>query len=167
MGEGENMIKTGWVLMLALAGPVLWSGCADRQKLPEAPPLMGEVPDTRTPIRLPPEADRAVREVMMQHLETVQVLVGALAEEDFGLAKGVMEAHIGFFARRNAVAREKMESIPPAYQALALAHVDAAKRLAEIMPTRDMKQILPRVNGLLKTCMACHLEYKVGEPASR
>lgn len=161
------MNKTACVLMLALAGPVLWSGCADRQKLPEAPPLMGEVPDTRTPIHLPMEAGQAHREVMMQHLETVQVLVGALADEDFKLAKGVMEAHVGFFARRNAIAREKMEAIPPAYQTLALAHVDAAKGLAAIMPTRDMKQILPRVNGLLKTCMACHLEYKVGESASR
>lgn len=161
------MNKTVCVLMLALAGPVLWSGCADRQKLPEAPPLMGEVPDTRTPIRLPIEAGQAVREVMMQHLETVQVLVGALADEDYKLAKGVTEAHIGFFARRNAVAREKMESIPPEYRTLALAHVDAAKGLAAIIPSQDMKQILPRVNVLLKTCMACHLEYKVGAPASR
>ena len=161
------MNKTGCVLMLAVAGLVLWAGCADRPTLPEAPPLMGEVPDTRTPIRLPAEAGQAHREVMMQHLETVQVLVGALAEEDFKLAKGVMEAHVGFFARRNAVAREKMESIPPAYQTLALAHVDAAKGLAAIIPTRDMKQILPSLNGMLKTCMACHLEYKVGEPVSR
>lgn len=128
---------------------------------------MGEAPDTRTPIRLPMEAGQAHRDVMMQHLETVQVLVGALADEDFKLAQGVMEAHVGFFARRNAVARQKMESIPPSYQALALAHVDAAKGLAAIIPSKDMKQILPRLNGLLKTCMACHLEYKVGEPVSR
>ncbi|OGW65569.1 MAG: hypothetical protein A3H49_13145 [Nitrospirae bacterium RIFCSPLOWO2_02_FULL_62_14] len=161
------MNKTGCVLMLALAGPVLWSGCADRQKLPEPPPLMGEVPDTRTPVHLPQEADRAHREVMMQHLETVQVLVGALADEDFTLAKGVMEAHVGFFARRHVITRQKMEAIPPAYQTLALAHVQAGKELAAIIPTRDMKQILPRLNGMLKTCMACHLEYKVGEPASR
>jgi hypothetical protein len=45
--------------------------------------------------------------------------------------------------------------------------VDAAKGLAAIIPSKDMKQILPRLNGLLKTCMACHLEYKVGEPVSR
>ena len=159
-GRGPVVTAIAAVLML-------WIGCADRTPLPEAPPLMGEVPETRTPVHLPPEADRAHREVMMQHLETVQVLVGALADEDFKLAQGVMEAHVGFFARRNAVVREKMESIPPADQALAMAHVDAAKGLAAIIPTRDMKRILPSLNGLLKTCMACHLEYKTGEAASR
>jgi len=133
------------------------AGCNHDQLKPYE---LGSVPDTRTPIHLPEEADRAHREIMMQHLETAQVLVGALADGDYELAKGVTEAHIGFFARRNAVAREKMESIPPAYQALALAHVDAAKGLAAIMPSKDMKQILPRFNVMLKTCMACHLEFR-------
>jgi hypothetical protein len=154
-------------VMLALSGLVPWAGCADKAPKPEPIPLMGEVPDTRTPIRLPAEADRAHRDVMMQHLETVQVLVGALAEGNYELARKVTEAHIGFFARRNVVARQQMESIPPAYQALALAHVDAAKGLVAIMPSKDINQILPRVSTLLKTCMACHLEYRVGAPAAR
>lgn len=153
-------------LTLAVAGLVLWAGCADRPPRPEAIPLMGEAPDARTPIQLPVEADRAHRDVMMQHLETVQVLVGALAEEDFDLAKGVTEAHLGFFARRHVVAREKMEKIPSAYRDLAMAHYRAGQELAKILPSKDMKQILPRFNELLKTCMACHLEYKVEVPPS-
>ncbi|MBI5776872.1 MAG: hypothetical protein HY444_05725 [Nitrospirae bacterium] len=154
-------------LTLALSGLALWAGCADRPPRPEAIPLMGSVPDTRTPIQLPAEADRAHRDVMMQHLETVQVLVGALAEEDFELARGVTEAHLGFFSRRHVVTREKMEKIPHAYRDLAMAHYRAGQELVKVIPSKDMKQILPRVNGLLKTCMACHLEYRVGEPVSR
>jgi len=144
---------------LAVAGGLvlLAGGCSHGESKPDA---LDDTPDTRTPIHLPAEADRAHREVMMQHLETVQVLMGALAEEDYELARGVTQAHIGFFARRHAVAREKMEAIPPAYQALALNHVDAAKGLAAIIPSKDIKQILPRVNAMLKTCMACHLEYR-------
>jgi hypothetical protein len=145
-----------WGLMLALAGMFLWAGCADRTPRPEAIPLMGGVPDTRTPIQLPVEADRAHREVMMQHLETVQVLVGALTEGDYELAKGVAEAHMGFFARRHTTT----QYAPPAYTQLALAHVQATKDLAAIIPSKDIKQILPRLNGLLKTCMACHLEFR-------
>jgi cytochrome c556 len=53
-----------------------------------------------------------------------------------------------------------MGAIPPTYQALAMAHVQAGKELAAIMPSRDMKQILPRFNAMLKTCMACHLEFR-------
>lgn len=154
-------------LVLTVSGLVLWAGCADRSLHENRQHLMGEAPDTRVPIRLPAEADRAHRDVMMQHLETVQVLVGALAEEDYELAKGVTEAHIGFFARRHVVTRQKMESIPPAYQELALAHVQAARDLAATIPSKDLKQILPRVNAMLKTCMACHLEYRVGGPSSQ
>jgi cytochrome c556 len=42
-----------------------------------------------------------------------------------------------------------------------MAHHEAAEELARIIPTKDMKQILPRFNNLLKACVACHLEYKV------
>ena len=143
---------------------VLWTAGCNHDK--SKPYELGDVPDTRTPVRLPAEADQAHREVMMQHLETVQVLTGALADEDFDLAKGVTEAHIGFFARRHVVTRQKMGSIPPAYQALAMAHVQAGKELAAIMPSRDMKQILPRFNAMLKTCMACHLEFRSEGPRS-
>jgi hypothetical protein len=137
---------------------VLWTAGCNHDK--SKPYELGDSPDTRTPIHLPAEADLAHRGIMMQHLETVQVLVGALADEDFELAKGVTEAHIGFFARRHVVIRQKMESIPPDYRALAAAHVQTAKELAAIMPSRDMKQILPRFNAMLKTCMACHLEFR-------
>ena len=145
--------------VLAIAGcAVLWAaGCNHDTSRPYE---LGDVPDTRTPIHLPAEADRAHREVMMQHLETVQVLTGALADGDYELARGVAEAHIGFFARRHVAIRQKMDTIPPEYRALASAHVQAAKELAAIMPSKDMKQILPRFNAMLKTCMACHLEYR-------
>jgi hypothetical protein len=149
------MVKT--MLGLAVVLHLGAVGCAHEESTSYA---LGDVPDTRTAIRLPVETDRAHREVMMQHLETIQVLTGALAEEDFELAKGVTEAHIGFFARRHVAIRQKMESIPPEYRALAAAHVQAGKELAAIMPFRDMKQILPRLNAMLKTCMACHLEFR-------
>jgi hypothetical protein len=144
---------------------LLWAaGCGHHESKPEMP---ADVPDARTPIHLPAEADRQHREVMMMHLETVQVLTGALAEGDYDLAKGVMEAHLGFFARRHVAIREKMETIPAEYRALAGAHVEAVKELTAIIPSKDLKQILPRVNAMLKTCMACHLEFRSEGTGSR
>ncbi|ALA60330.1 hypothetical protein NITMOv2_3945 [Nitrospira moscoviensis] len=29
----------------------------------------------------------------------------------------------------------------------------------------DLKQILPRLNNVLKACVACHVEYKVRDPS--
>lgn len=117
--------------------------------------------DTRHPIPLSPSAGKEHRAVMLQHLETIQVIVNALVEEDFDLAKGLTESHLGFFVHRQAMARQQPEQFPPAYHDLAMAHHAAAEDLAQIMPTQDLKQILPRFNNVLKACVACHLEFKV------
>ncbi|HEX9743498.1 MAG TPA: hypothetical protein VGA17_12000 [Nitrospiraceae bacterium] len=133
---------------------VFWTAGCNHDK--SKPYELGDVPDTRIPIHLPAEADRAHREVMMMHLETVQVLMAALADEDFKLALGVTEAHLGFFARRHVAAQHA----PPAYRDLAAAHYRAGQELAKIIPSRDIKQILPRFNSMLATCVACHLEFR-------
>ena len=149
-------------LLLYVGLLMIAAGCAEPRGA--AAPLaehaqVGDVaiPDTRTPIRLPAEADRTHREIMMMHLETVQVLMAALADEDFKLAQGVTEAHLGFFARRHVAAQHA----PAAYRDLAMAHYKAGQELAKIIPSKDIKQILPRFNSMLATCVACHLEYKV------
>jgi hypothetical protein len=64
---------------------------------------------------------------------------------------------------RLAKASQPSENFPPAYQELAAAHNAAAEELARIIPTRDMKQILPQFNNVLKACVACHLEFTVRE----
>jgi hypothetical protein len=62
---------------------------------------------------------------------------------------------------RQAMAQQHPEQFPPAYHDLAMAHHEAAEELAHIIPSKDMKQILPRFNNVLKACVACHLEFKV------
>ncbi len=119
--------------------------------------------DSRHPIPLSPSAEKEHRTVMLQHLETIQVIVNALVDEDYELARGLTELHLGFFMHRLAKASQPSENFPPAYQELAAAHNAAAEELARIIPTRDMKQILPQFNNVLKACVACHLEYKVRE----
>ncbi|MEO6306348.1 MAG: cytochrome c [Nitrospiraceae bacterium] len=44
-----------------------------------------------------------------------------------------------------------------------MAHHAAAEELARVIPTKDLKQILPQFNNVLKACVACHLEFKVRE----
>jgi hypothetical protein len=120
--------------------------------------------DSRHPIPLSPSAGKEHRAVMLQHLETMQVIVNALVEEDYELARGLTELHLGFFMHRLAKASQPPDNFPPAYQELATAHNAAAEELARIIPTKDMKQILPQFNHVLKACVACHLEFKVREP---
>ncbi len=132
--------------------------------------------DTRHPIPLAPTAGREHRAVMLQHLETIQVIVNALVEEDYELAKGLTESHLGFFMHRHLIsparpqarqdapfpeASQQPENVPPAYHDLAMAHHAAAEELARIISTKDLKQILPQLNNVLKACVACHLEFTV------
>jgi hypothetical protein len=121
------------------------------------------ISDTRHPIPLSSSAGKEHRAVMLQHLETIQVIVNALVEEDYELAKGLTESHLGFFMHRQAMAQQQPENFPPAYHDLAMAHHEAAEELARVIPTKDLKQIMPQFNNVLKACVACHLEYKVRE----
>ena len=149
---------------------VVWSaGCSQAERRHEE--QQSSIPyltsDSRHPIPLSVSAEKEHRAVMLQHLETVQVIVNALIEEDYELARGLTELHLGFFMHRLTKASQPSENFPPAYHDLALAQHTAAEELARIIPTRDMKQILPRFNNVLKACVACHLEFTVREQSSR
>ena len=144
------MIRQAAVPLVFFAA-LLASGCAE----PKAASGINGVtpvhlPDVRTPVQLDADARQEHRAVMLQHLETVQAIVAALADEDYRLAQGLTETHLGFFMHRHAMARQQPENFPPAYH-----------ELADVMPSRDLKQILPEFNKLLKACVACHLEYKL------
>ena len=158
---------------------VLSAGCTEVEpRHGGQPPNPYLTSDTRLPIPLSSPAGKEHRAVMLQHLETIQVIVNALVEEDYELAKGLTESHLGFFmhrhlispaqpqARQDAalpVASQQPENFPPAYHDLAMAHHAAAEELARIIPTKDLKQILQQFNNVLKACVACHLEFKVRE----
>ncbi len=98
---------------------------------------------------------------MLQHLETIQVIVNALVEEDYELAQGLTELHLGFFQHRQAMTHQEPEKFPSAYHDLAMAHHEEAEKSARIIPTKDLKRILPPLNNVLKACAACHVEYTV------
>jgi hypothetical protein len=148
------------VLCIALS-----AGCSEAERRHDEPPSIPYLTsESRHPIPLSPSAGKEHRAVMLQHLETIQVIVNALVDEDYELARGLTELHLGFFMHRLAKASEPSENFPPAYYELAQSHREAAEDLARIMPTKDLKQILPKLNNMLKACVACHLEFKVREP---
>jgi hypothetical protein len=141
---------------------VLSVGCTEVvHRHGEQQPNPYPTPDTRQSIALSSSAEKEHRAVMLQHLESIQVIMNALVEQDYDLAKGLTESHLGFFMHRQAMASQQPDNFPPAYHDLAMAHHEAAEELARVMPTKDLKQILPKFNNVLKACVACHLEYKV------
>ena len=118
--------------------------------------------DTRHAILLSVAAENEHRAAMLLHLETLQAIVNALVEEDYELAQSLTGSHLGFFMHRQAMAKQDPSNFPPRYHDLAIVHHEAAEELARTIPTRDLKRILPPFNNVLKACVACHLEYKLG-----
>ena len=158
--RGKQVSLRGVALAFLCVG--LSAACSDiepRQSDQRSNPFLTS--DTRQLLPLSPSDAKAHRAVMLQHLETIQVIMNALVEEDYELARGLTESHLGFFMHRQAMAQQHPEQFPPAYHDLAMAHHEAAEELARIIPSKDMKQILPRFNSVLKACVACHLEFKV------
>lgn len=147
------------VTVMAAVVAVAVSGCEETESRPGERSNPYLTSDTRQVIPLSPSAAKEHRAVMLQHLETIQVIVNALVEEEYELAQGLTESHLGFFMRRQAFspaqpqarqdaplpgAPQQPEHFPPAYQDLAMAHHEAAEELARIIPTKDLKQVLPQ-----------------------
>ncbi len=161
-GMNRGRIVYRAVMSGMLVAVLVATGCAEHQSAPAASGATPvHLPDVRTPVQLDADARQEHRAVMLQHLETVQAIVAALADEDYRLAQGLTETHLGFFMHRHAMARQQPENFPPAYHDLAMAHHAAAEKLADVMPTKELKRILPELNNVLKACVACHLEYKL------
>lgn len=158
--SGKTIMVRAWLFCL-FAGCIFMSGCAEQKPVSPTGVTPVHLPDVRTPLPLEADARQEHRAVMLQHLETIQAIVAALAEEDYRLAQGLTETHLGFFMHRHAMARQQPENFPPAYHDLAMAHHAAAEKLADVMPTKDLKRILPEFNNVLKACVACHLEYRL------
>ncbi|MCC6968038.1 MAG: cytochrome c [Nitrospira sp.] len=160
MSRGYMVLRVGVFCLSALVS--IATGCVEQKARSSADGVTPvHLPDVRTPIPLGADAQQEHRAVMLQHLETVQAIVAALADEDYRLAQGLTESHLGFFMHRYAMARQEPADFPPAYHDLAMAHHAAAEKLADVMPTKDLKQILPEFNHVLKACVACHLEYRL------
>ena len=151
-------LSTRLTLLFTVA--LVW-GCTHVEEVKVQDHHVVDIPDSRFPLGLSGEAGRQHRSVMLQHLETIQAIVAALVDEDFERAQGLTEAHLGFFMHRQSMAQQQPEHFPPAYHDLAMAHHEAAEALGRVMPTHDLKQILPKLEGVLRACVACHLEYRV------
>ncbi len=117
--------------------------------------------DPRHPVTMTETAVREHRDVMLTHLETLDQIVGALAEGNFQLAEMQTHAHAAFFARRMQLVGRPLSAYPPQFQELARVHQAAAETLAGSLSSRDHAKILPALDAVLKACTGCHRAFSV------
>jgi hypothetical protein len=127
----------------------------------EASPSSTMKPDERIALSLGAAAEGGLKLTMREHLEALQMIVAALGQEDFERAARVAQEELGFRKHHQAMQREAGATFPPKYHDLAMAHHQVAEDLAQAIPSRDMKKILPQLDRTMKACVACHQAYKL------
>jgi hypothetical protein len=118
-------------------------------------------PDTRVSLNLTPAAQVVLEQTMREHLEALQAIVAALAQENYERASAIAHEELGFPKHHKAMQQEKDTIFPKKYQDLAIAHHQAAEDLAGVIPTQRMKPILQKLDQTMKACVDCHQAYKL------
>jgi hypothetical protein len=125
-------------------------------------PDMPKVSSTkRMALNLPPAAQEGLKLTMREHLEAIDAIVGALAREDFAKAATLANEELGFPKHHVAMQREGGAIFPSAYHELAMAHHKAAEDLGAVIPTKDLKQILPHLEQTIHACVKCHQVFRL------
>lgn len=135
---------------------------------PTHPPLSdgkaGEspaTPDPRISLSLEPAAKEVLKQTMREHMQALQAIVAALAQENYDKASAIAHEELGFPKHHQVMQRERGTPFPKKYQELAIAHHQAAENLAEVIATKEMKPILQQLDHTMKACVDCHQAYKL------
>ncbi|MEO7860783.1 MAG: hypothetical protein ABIU05_10110 [Nitrospirales bacterium] len=91
----------------------------------------------------------------------IDAIVGALGREDFAKAAILTNEELGFPKHHVAMQREQGATFPPEYHKLAMAHHQAAEAMGAVIPTKDLKQILPHLQQTIHACVKCHQVFRL------
>jgi hypothetical protein len=150
-----------FMLLLSVAHS---SAATDHPATHKAEPDMPKTSLTkRMALSLPPAAQEGLKLTMREHLEAIDAIVAALAQEDFAGAATLANEELGFPKHHVAMQREQGATFPPAYHDLAMAHHSAAETLGEVLLTKDLKQILPQLEQTIHACVNCHQTFRLKE----
>jgi hypothetical protein len=98
---------------------------------------------------------------MREHLDALHAIMAALSRQDFEQAAKVAHEELGFPKHHQAMEREAGATFPPKYHELAMAHHQEAEDLARVIPSKDLKTILPQLEKTIGACVSCHRAYKL------
>ena len=117
--------------------------------------------DERVALGLSQEAEGGMKLTMREHLEAIRDIIAALGRQEFEQAAKVAHEELGFPKHHQAMQREGGATFPPKYHELAMAHHQEAENLAKVLPSKDLKTILPQLERTIGACVPCHRAYKL------
>ncbi|HEX5646359.1 MAG TPA: hypothetical protein VFX56_05265 [Nitrospira sp.] len=117
--------------------------------------------DKRVVLGLSLVAEAGLKLTMREHLESIRDIVAALGRQDFDRAATVARVELGFSKHHQAMKQEAGATFPPKYHDLAMAHHQAAEDLAKVIPSKDLRTILPQLERTIGVCVSCHRVYRL------
>jgi hypothetical protein len=84
-----------------------------------------------------------------------------LGRQEFEQAAQTAHQELGFPKHHQAMEREAGATFPPKYHQLAMAHHQAAEDLATVIPSQDIKRILPQLERTMTACVVCHQAFRL------
>ena len=117
--------------------------------------------DDLVALKLSPAAESGMKLTMREHLEAIRNIVAALSRQEFEQAARVAHEELGFPKHHQAMEREVGATFPQKYHELAMAHHQEAEELAKVLPSKNLKTILPQLERTVGACVSCHQAYKL------
>ncbi len=114
--------------------------------------------DTRAPVPLQPRMAWHQKQNMMQHLEAIEAITAALAENDFAAVAEAAEPIQSSPQMQQQC--EHMGAGADGFTELALSFHEAADRIAPAAEQEDAQAVLQATAATLAVCTRCHQTYR-------
>lgn len=117
--------------------------------------------DERMALDVSEQALVGMKPTMREHVEAIRDIVSVLGRQHFEHAAKVIHGELGFPKHHETMKRDAGATFPPKYHKLAMAHHQAAEDLAQAIPSKDLKTLLPQRERTIGACVSCHQAYRL------
>ena len=118
--------------------------------------------DTRLLVSMPDQARELMRKDMLEHLSTINEIIGYLASNDLAAAADVAETRMGrsSMGKHRGTGMGPGRFMPVEMRNLGWGMHDAATEFSEIAKQGDLKNAYSAFQKVTSSCVACHYSYR-------
>ena len=118
---------------------------------------MHELKDDRISLGLGPQMKQRQLAMMRSHLESVQTIVGLLAEDKFDEASDIAHNKLGLTRKMKKMCNMFTNDN---FRSMGLAFHQNADELGDVLKTRNMKRSLDALQNTINSCVQCHATFR-------
>lgn len=148
------------VLLLVFYSSSNGQSASNEQEIQNAPPEAED--DYRQLVSMPAQAQKLMREDMLDHLAALNEIIGLLAVNNLDSAADVAETRMGKSAmgKHRATGMGPGRFMPLEMRKIGWSMHESASRFALIAKEGDLKKAYDALQKVTSSCVACHYSYR-------